>query len=128
MKLVDTTFLIDLMNGVEETRKVIEAKESLVTTQINLYEVIRGFFLQKDAASALLQTFNLFEALRVLSLDDNAIIKSAEISALLIKKGAVISDADCLTAGISLSRGVNTLITRNVRHFSRIPGLDVETY
>ncbi len=128
MKVVDTTFLIDLMNGVEETLTVVNAKEAVVTTQINMYELIRGFFLQKDAASALLRTFELFETLRVLPLDDNGIIKSAEISAFLVKKGEIISDADCLTAGISLSKGVSTIITRNVKHFSRIPGLDVEAY
>ena len=81
MKSVDTIFLIDLMNGVEETLKIVKANEMIVTTQINMYEILRGFFLQKDAASALLRTFDLFEALKVLPPDDNGIIKSAEISA-----------------------------------------------
>lgn len=70
----------------------------------------------------------MFENIRVLSLDDNSIIKSAEISAELIKKGTIISDRDCLTAGIALSKGINTIVTRNIGHFKRIKGIKVETY
>ena len=127
MKTLDTTFLIDLMNGVEETQKIIR-DEMIVTTQINMFEIIRGFFLDRNPAIAMQRAFDLFESVRVLQLNDNAVIKSAEISATLDKKGTIISDADCLTAGISLSNGISTIITRNIKHFSRIPGIKVETY
>jgi hypothetical protein len=70
----------------------------------------------------------LFENIRVLSLDDNAVIKSADIYAEMVKKGNEISNTDCLIAGIALSNGVNSIVTKNISHFSRIKGLKVESY
>ena len=45
-----------------------------------------------------------------------------------IKKGNMISDCDCLTAGIALSNGVNKIVTKNVKHFDRIKDIKAETY
>jgi tRNA(fMet)-specific endonuclease VapC len=127
MKAIDTTFLIDFLNGSEETKKIV-MKEDIVTTQVNMFEIVRGFFLDDNPSRALERAFDLLEGIRVLGLDEGGIVRSAEISAGLMKKGLKISDADCLTAGISLSKGVSTIITRNVKHFNRIQGIKVETY
>ena len=70
----------------------------------------------------------MFENIKVLCLDDNSVVKSAEISSELIKKGVVISDCDCLTAGIALSKGINIIVTRNLGHFKRINGIKAEGY
>lgn len=128
MKVVDSTFLIDLLRGRKEVIKVIDGKEPLLTTQINMYEVIRGLFLKDTPSSKLIQAIEMLENIKILPLDDNSIIKSAEISSDLIKKGSIISDCDCLTAGIALSKGVNRIITRNAKHFERIKGIKVENY
>jgi tRNA(fMet)-specific endonuclease VapC len=45
----------------------------------------------------------------------------------LRKRGMPISVADCLLAGIVVSGNAN-LLTRNVRDFSRVEGLILETY
>ena len=128
MKLVDTTFLVDLIRGNKETIKILDKKEILLTTQINMFEMIRGLFLRNVSQEDRHKTMTLFEDMRVLPLDDSGIIKSAEISAEQLKKGEAIEDADCLIAGIALSKGVTTIITRNVKHFEQIKGLKVETY
>ena len=128
MKVLDTTFLIDLLRGKEKTIKILRSKEPLLTTQVNMYEVIRGLFLRDISASRMLDINELFDNIKVLPLDDNAIIRSAEISADLIKKGQTISDCDCLTAGIALSKGINSIITNNTKHFGRINQLVVESY
>lgn len=128
MKVLDSTFLIDLLRGKETTLKVLSSKEPLLTTQINLYEVIRGLFFEDVPNQKFLDTISMFENIRVLPLDDNSLVKSAEISAELMKKGQHISDCDCLTAGIALSKGVNEIVTNNSKHFSRIKGVKVITY
>ena len=128
MKILDTTFLIDILRGNKETEHVLGAKEYLFTTQINMYEVIRGLFLKKISSIKFLQTLELFETIKVLPLDDNAIVKSAEISAGLIQRGEMVADCDCLIAGTALSKGVATIVTRNDKDFRRIHGLVVETY
>ena len=128
MKLLDSTFLIDLLRGKPETKKIIEENETLLTTQINMYEVITGLFFKGISSAKFLHAKELFEDIHVLQLDDNAIIRSADISAELMKKGQIIEDCDCLTAGIALSNGVNKIVTKNVKHFKRIKGIEVVTY
>lgn len=128
MKVLDTTFLIDFLGGDKATVKIAESKELLLTTQVNMYEIIRGVFLGDNPSSDLLRAKEVFENIRVLQLDDNGIIKSAEIFADLVKKGKMISDFDCITAGIALSKGATTIVTKNIDHFKRIKGLIVESY
>jgi len=130
MKVLDTTFLIDLIRGKPETKEYLMSVSPTIffTTQINIYEVAVGMFMRKMSPSKFLQVQELFENIRVLSLDDKGIIKSAEICADLLKRGQVIEDGDCLTAGIALSKGVAAIVTRNTEHFRRIKGIKVETY
>ncbi|MBD3248694.1 PIN domain-containing protein [Candidatus Woesearchaeota archaeon] len=127
MKVLDTTFLIDFLKGKKETLKIIKSKEDLLTTQINMYEVIRGAFL-RDNPSELLKAEQLFENIKVLQIDDDAVIRSADIFSDLVKNGKMVPDSDCMTAGTALSKGVNKIVTRNKEHFKRMKGIKVETY
>ncbi len=128
MKLLDTTFLIDLIRGREEALKIIEKEEILLTTQINMFEIIKGLYLMNVSRANFPKVINLFQEIRILPLDDKGIIKSAEISSDLYKEGLPVDDSDCLIAGIALSHSVDVIITRNSRHFDRIKGIKVETY
>lgn len=128
MKVLDTTFLIDLFNGEEKTKKIIEKTQPFYTTQINMYEIIRGLVIRRISPIKFAKAMELFQNINVLPLTDIGIIKSAEICAELLKRGLVISDTDCLTAGIALSYGIDIIVTRDVKHFQRIPSIRVETY
>jgi tRNA(fMet)-specific endonuclease VapC len=128
MKILDSTYLIDYIQGKKETVAIRNGSETLLTTQINLYEVIRGLFWKKISPEIFHQIIDAIGDIRVLQLDDQAIIRSAEISAELMKKGGYVPDSDCMTAGIALSNGINKIVTRNVKHFKRIKGIIVETY
>lgn len=128
MKVLDSTYLIDLLRGEKATLPILNSKELLFTTQINMYEVIRGLFLRKIDSHKFLDASDLFEHIRVLPLNDSSIIRSADIFSALSRSGTIISDADCLTAGIALSYGITTLVTRNKKHFERISGIQVEAY
>lgn len=128
MKVLDTTFLIDLLNGVPETRAFFEMEADLLTTQINMYEILVGLFYKKVSPRKILEAKELFKDIRVIPLDDEGAINAAKIDAELTSKGQIIEDCDCLVAGIAFSRNINTIITRNVKDFGRIKGIKVETY
>lgn len=128
MKLLDTTFLIDLLKGKPETKDIFSSKDDLLTTPINMYEIITGSFLSGVPPAKLLKVYELFESIYILPLDDSGVIKSAEICADLTKKGQAIGDCDCLTAGIAMSKGVHVIVTRNQKHFRRIKNIQVEEY
>jgi predicted nucleic acid-binding protein len=128
MKLLDSTFLIDLMRGNKETSKIVNTEEVLLTTQINMYEVIKGFHLKSMSDDKIQKALELFDNIKVLPFDDNASIKAAHVSAALMKSGDTISDCDCMIAGIALSRGITTIVTRNAKDFAKIKGVKVESY
>ncbi len=128
MKILDSTFLIDILrNKSDNARRILQSESALLTTQINMYEVLSGIFIS-NSSSENLKAQELFENIRVLPLDDTAIIEAAKIRAQLMKSGEMIEDTDCLIAGCALSKGVDTIITKNTKHFKRIKGLKVESY
>lgn len=51
----------------------------------------------------------------------------AEIKAGLEQKGTRLADADIIIASIAIEAGL-PLVTGNVRHYSRIGGLEVENW
>lgn len=93
-----------------------------------MYEVIEGLFSKNITKGKILEMTDIFESIKVLKLTEQGILKSAEISSNLIKQGLFTSDCDCLTAGISISSGVDTIVTKNNKHFLRIDNIKVETY
>tara|TARA_Y100000310_G_scaffold190615_1_gene190602 strand:+ start:10428 stop:10814 length:387 start_codon:yes stop_codon:yes gene_type:complete len=128
MKLLDTTFLIDLMKGKDECKKIVLNNQRCLSTCINMYELLIGVYYKNKKPNNHLEILELFENIHMLPLEISGIMNSAKISAELLKSGNQVSHTDCLIAGIALSHSINTIVTRNVKHFNRIPGIKVETY
>lgn len=63
----------------------------------------------------------------VLPFDTRAARTFGELKALLERRGDPIAEPDLQIASIALSREL-VLVTRNVRHFRRVPGLTVENW
>jgi tRNA(fMet)-specific endonuclease VapC len=66
-------------------------------------------------------------AQRVLPFDESAAEMYGPLRARLERDGKRLDDADLMIASIALSRDL-TLVTGNVRHFSRVPDLRVENW
>lgn len=132
MRLLDTTFLIDLLRNKEGA--VLKAKElgyeNLFTTEINVFEIALGVYYKKeiDHRKYLEQALNLLSRLTVLPLNRTSSIMSGKIAAELMRSGLEIESNDVLIAGIALSNGISKIVTRNKEHFNRIKGITVETY
>ena len=56
-----------------------------------------------------------------------AVQKFGELKATLRKAGTPIEDMDLFIASIALSEN-RILVTNNLRHYRRIPGLDIENW
>lgn len=130
MKGIDTTFLIHLLRkDPQATLKALELdKEPIIyTTEANVYEIVSGVkTVNRDRA--LYDIENLLSRMIVLPLDRKASIKAGFIASELSEQGKMIDDIDCLIAGILITNGCETIITRNLKHFERIKGLTIETY
>ena len=133
MKIVDTIFLIDLSrNDRDAVSKAFDLDKypAVFCTEISVYEIVMGVYAIKgiDHIKKLEKLEDMFRRFRLLALDHPSSIKSAEIAGELMRGGKIISDTDCMIAGIALSNGISTIVTRDKEHFSRIKGIKVESY
>ena len=123
MIVADTDVLIDFLQGKgpADARVALELERGhLATTTVNRFELLAG------ARSARQQKLikELLAALPCLPLDSEAADQAAEVRRSLARRGEAIGMGDSLIAGIVLARK-GILLTRNVRHFARIPALSL---
>ena len=111
----------DVMRHLNEA---LDRDDNLFISSIVYYEVVRG--LKAAGKTRKLKEFDNFYAnAKHLFLDKNnleTIDKAVEIYVRL-HKGQMIEDNDIYIAAISMVNGC-TLVTSNVRHFSRVEGLN----
>ena len=98
------------------------------TTTITIGEVYYGI-MKVSEKTKFLKLFEdvLLPRATILSFDFSAAKKYGEIRSLLEKQGTPLAHADLQIASIALSMNM-TLITGNLKHFQRIPGLAVENW
>ncbi len=121
--VADTDVLIDFLRGRGEEAGRVEfelKKGRLSTTAVSAFELWAGAKSshEKSAVGVLLN------ALSIIPLDANAADKAGEVIRTLEAKGLTIGMADSLIAGICLYRDA-LLLTRNRKHFSRVPELKI---
>ncbi len=129
--ILDTTVLIDVMKGNTSAKEKISALsgkgEPITTTAISVFELFSGL---SQSSKPLLEIEKIKSVLQNQvhwQLDKASAEKGGLINGELIKKGQQIDPEDAMIAGIALQHN-ESVLTRNLKHFSRIPGLKVETY
>jgi tRNA(fMet)-specific endonuclease VapC len=101
--------------------------EHQFTTAINLAELIHGaarkgnVFLEKRIRDLVGQ------GVAILPFDQEAAERYGWLRARLESEGRRLADPDLQIASVALSRGL-AVVTANVRHFGRIPDLQVENW
>jgi len=128
LKCVDTDFLIAVLRGDQSAIPVIEEldREKIrFTTVINAFELYAGaYYTGKKAVE---ESKNLLSKFHIINFDDTCAEKAGEIFATLKKKGMSLDVRDVMIAAVASNYDL-TLITRNVKHFSRIEGLKVKSW
>jgi tRNA(fMet)-specific endonuclease VapC len=98
------------------------------TSSITLGELIYGAYHLADRTDELLPRIErLVLLITVLPFDAAAARIYGRIRAELARSGTPLAHADLTIASIALARDL-TVVTANVRHFGRIPGLRVENW
>ncbi len=88
-----------------------------------LSEVFTGTYLRTDYKKALKKAKELFSLFEIVPLDAQIAEIIGEINAYLIANGSPVEYQDVAIAATFLSGNGEYLLTENVEHFSRIPGL-----
>lgn len=94
---------------------------TLFTTAINVFELERG----ARTADELSEVRDLLDKVTLLPIDSDCASEAATIDRELQRAGLRLDPRDTLIAGVA-RRFSMPLVTRNRRHFDRIPGLSLE--
>lgn len=133
MYLLDTDILSNLLRRAPSTALVIKLAsippEQQFTSSITLGELVYGAYRLQERAGALLQRLDetLLPNLPILPFDASAARRYGEVRAELERRGTPMGDADLRIASIALTLDL-TVVTANVRHFQKVPGLAVENW
>jgi len=132
MFIFDTDIYTNVMRKVPSETLINRLKKvprrDQFTTTITIGEVYYGIMKVSDKTK-LLKLFEdvLLSRATILSFDFSAAKKYGEIRSILEKQGTPLAHADLQIASIALSMNM-TLITGNLKHFQRVPGLAVENW
>ena len=130
MYLLDTNIVSYWMRGNESVIDRIRScsPSDLALSTITLAEILYGIEkspLKKKERR--LKIEKISSLLEIYSFDEMAAAEYAVIRARLEKKGTVISERDTQIASIAMANKL-TVVTHNVKEFSRIPKLKVEDW
>ena len=136
MACLDTTFLLDLLGrggravqnrALGMIRELGSLDEHLTTTMINLAELHVGVNRALEPEAERRRIDRVLRGVSVLPFDRRAAAMFGVVKAELGRIGKPAGDMDVLIAAVAIVNG-HTILTRNARHFSRIPGLTVISY
>ena len=125
--LLDSTFLIDLLDQPDtaETKleELVETDTPVSVSTLSVYEV--GLGLQENEH----ETFDeILASVVILPLGLGESYRALSIQRTLYDRGEPIGDVDSLIAATAAESADPRLLTRNVDEFTRVEGIDVETY
>lgn len=127
--MLDTNILSELMRdpaGALTRRLADEAPDAICTSIVVACEL--RFGAPRKGSPALTQRVEqLLAVLQVLPFDAPADAHYADIRAALERAGTPIGSHDLFIAAHARAHGM-TLVTRNLREFTRVPGLTVEDW
>lgn len=124
--LVDADWLIDAIIGRPRAQRTLDrlSDEGLAVSIIAVAEVYEGAFGAADPELTLAGLRDFLGDFAILPVSDSVAERFAYLRTSLRRHGQLIPDMDLLIAATALE-GDLPLITRNVRHFERLPGLRI---
>lgn len=127
MKCLETSFLIDYLDGNEAAKRYLEERPNtpFFGPSLSLFEAYRGA-ARSGGRDAVERVEDALDWVEPLELDHSGAREAALIEAELLDAGSPINLGDMLIAGIVRDTG-GTVVT-NDSDFDSVPDLDVEHY
>lgn len=129
MVLLDTSFLVDVLRGVKNMERImdrLDREEDVYITAISIMELNYGALKSADEEEQA-RLLSFLASFDLLEFNVDSSIEASKIKYDLESSGSMIEIEDIMIAGIAKSNK-QKLVTRNVKHFERIKGLEVEAY
>ncbi|HEX6506493.1 MAG TPA: type II toxin-antitoxin system VapC family toxin [Chloroflexota bacterium] len=124
--LVDSDWMIDGLSGRQETLAFLEGRrdEGLGVSVVTLGELYEGAYGSPEQEAHLASLERFLALFTVVPLSDATMQHFGRLRARLRQQGNLIPDFDLLIAATALDYDL-VLVTRNRRHFERIPDLQL---
>ncbi len=124
--LIDTDLIIDGLHGAASALALLEelAPSGLALSILSLGELYEGAYHTPDPEAHRHDVDRFLQGYRLVELDRPTMARFAHERAELRRQGLMIPDFDLLIAATALTHQL-TLVTRNTRHFQRIPDLQI---
>src|SRR5215218_2612041 len=122
--LVDTDSVADWLNGVPRAIQLLSSlgQQGLAISLITYGEIYDGVYSGRDPEAAEQTFLRFLRSVQVLPLNRSIMKHFARVRGQLRRQGQRVPDPDLLIAATAVYHDL-TLLTRNVRHFQRIPSL-----
>ncbi len=123
-RFIDTSIFVDVLrsNAVDSSASLLKeaGKENgAFASVITVAELSVGAY-RSPRRNAMENTHKLLSTAHIVALSQDIAIHGGRIYAGLVKKGEKIELHDCLIAASSLSLDIESVVTRDIEHFSRI--------
>jgi tRNA(fMet)-specific endonuclease VapC len=127
----DTTFLIDVLRNQSRAIALVDRLEETGEPQTTpapvAFEVATELGRRATPAARARALERPLAAIPVAPFDREMALEAGRISGRLLDAGTPIDDVDCMVAATAIVLG-DRVVTRNRRHFERVPGLRVVAY
>ncbi|PKP59946.1 MAG: PIN domain nuclease [Candidatus Altiarchaeales archaeon HGW-Altiarchaeales-1] len=129
MKILDTDILVAILRGKKDTQDLLDylSSEDITTTSITAFELYYGAFKSERASENIKEVDSLLSSYSIINFDKKSSKAAGEIYSKLEISGLNIGLRDVLIGAICIVNNA-TIITRNVKHYSRIEGLNIEKW
>lgn len=127
--LIDTDWAIDYLKGLPSVISQLQAAadEGLAISVISLAELYEGVYGSGNVDRHLQGLRQFLGFVSVIGLDDAICRAFGQYRHRLRQHGQLIDNFDLLIAATSLTYQL-TLVTSNLRHYARIPGLQIAQF
>ncbi len=122
--LLDSDWIIDATIGIPDALQAIEdtRPEGIAVSTAAMAEIFEGAYVLAAPSAGLMTYRRILAGCTVLDVTEPIAETFAKVRFALRKQGNLIPDMDLLIAATALAFDL-TLLTRNRRHFNRVPGL-----
>lgn len=131
MVVLDTNFLIDVMQGNPEAARrledLLESTASMAISAITVMELHHGIPRSKKPQKEAERIDRGLRGITTYPITYDIAAKAGRIDGELVDRGEPIGIPDVLIAASALKHA-EPVLTRNTRHFKRISGLEILSY
>jgi tRNA(fMet)-specific endonuclease VapC len=122
--LLDSDWVVDYLKGLAHAVDLVHriASDGLAMSVITLAEVYEGIFYGRDPVREEQTLLQFLRGVTVLDVDAEVARRYAVVRGSLRQQGILIPQPDILIASTALQYDL-PLVTRNLRHYQRIPDL-----